>query len=170
MHHMSASFYSRVRITQQNGHSKNHVIWVAHKDHNPTTAAFAAMDEWLLRMKNNTELDAASARPTSLRDTCFNDDGSIYAAGSAVFDGQWNNKPQGKCQSRFPMFSTSRIQAGGDWGGDMFKCPLVSVATAIHKGWYLPFDARPYQALLEQTFPEGVCNYQSKDIGRPADL
>ncbi|TMP39714.1 DUF6351 family protein [Pseudoalteromonas rubra] len=170
MHHMSASFYSRVRIAQRNGHSKNHVIWVAHKDHNPTTAAFAAMDEWLLRMKRYPQLDAASARPASLQDTCFNNDGSIYAEGSEVFDGQWNKKPQGKCQSRFPMFSTSRIQAGGDWGGDMFKCPLVSIETAIQKGWYLPFDARPHQTLLEQTFPDGVCNYQSRDLGRPTDL
>ncbi|MDK1310631.1 DUF6351 family protein [Pseudoalteromonas ardens] len=170
MHHMSASFYSRVRIAQHKGHSDNHVIWVAHKDHNPTTAAFAAMDTWLLTMKQNPQLSAAAAKPVSLQDTCFNEDGSIYAAGSSVFDGQWNNKPQGQCQSRFPMFSTSRIQAGGGWAGDLFKCALVSVETAIEKGWYLPFNARAHLDILKKTFPEGVCDYTGRDVGRPSDL
>jgi hypothetical protein len=171
MHHMSASFYSRLRIIKANGHAQNQVIWVSHKDHDPTKLAFQAMDEWLTNLADQKgKKNVLAAKPDWLDDTCFNPDGSELAKGSGVFDATWNNKPDGACQKAFPMYSNSRIVAGSRWDGDMFKCPLIPINKAINAGIYGEIDMLPYQQRLEQIFPEGVCDYEGKDIGRPSDV
>ncbi|KZN49141.1 DUF6351 family protein [Pseudoalteromonas luteoviolacea] len=169
MHHMSASFYSRLRIQAVKGHSNNHVIWVAHKDFDPTKQAFEMMDTWLSNLKSAPNQSIISARPESLQDTCFNKDGSIYGAGAGVFDGQWNTRDEGVCQSRFPMFSTSRIEAGGGWDGAMFKCPLISVKKAIERGMYGKVNIIEHFETLQRIFPQGVCDYEGRDRGLPND-
>lgn len=171
MHHMSASFYSRLRIKTALGHAKNHIIWVAHKEHDPTQAAFSMMDKWLLAIENPTAQGILKAKPPELKDTCFDEHGEIYASGPAAFDGQWNNKIQGACQSRFPMFSTSRIESGAPWAGDIFKCHLMPIDTAIERGVY--HDIQLTAVMKEQlntTFPDGVCDYSKPDVGRPRDI
>ncbi|KZN35283.1 hypothetical protein N480_19760 [Pseudoalteromonas luteoviolacea S2607] len=167
MHHMSASFYSRLRIENANGHSNNHIIWVAHKDHDPTHHAFEMMDQWLLTLGSSASQTVASSKPENLKDSCFNEDGSIHASGKQVFDGTWNNQSNGACQTRFPMFSTSRIEAGGSWDGTMFKCPLIPVDQAIAKGIYAPVNLNQYVSELKAVFPDGVCDYQGTDLGLP---
>ncbi|MCF2859766.1 DUF6351 family protein [Pseudoalteromonas sp. SMS1] len=167
MHHMSASFYSRLRIESANGHSENHVIWVAHKDHNPTQHAFEMMDKWLMALHNSASNTVTSSKPSSLQDSCFDGDGTIYATGEDVFDGAWNGKASGKCQTRFPMFSTSRIEAGANWDGAMFKCPLISIAQAVQRGMYDPVDMSNYITQLNTIFPDGVCDYKGVDVGMP---
>ena len=170
MHHVSASFYSRLRIKAQNGHSDNHVIWIADKNFNPVALAFKQMDEWLLKLSSNSELTVLDAKPNGLSDQCFSATGTVLAKGESTWDGTWNNKPEGACQKKFPMYSTSRIQAGGTWSGDLFKCQLMSVKQAIIKGIYGAVDMRPFQQRLEQIFPQGVCDYNQADQGRPSDL
>jgi hypothetical protein len=170
MHHVSASFFSRLRIIEQNGHSDNHVIWISNKDYNPAVLAFKVMDEWLLTLRNNPNLSTIEAKPNNLSDQCFSAEGEIIFQGENSWDGQWNNKNEGGCQKVFPMFSTSRIQAGGTWSGDMFKCQLMSVNRAISQGMYGQVNMENYQDKLEEVFPEGVCDYSQIDLGRPIDL
>lgn len=170
MHHTSASFYSRLRLEQALGHHQNQVIWIADKAFNPTSLAFKMMDEWLLGIEEFSPKGVLAAKPEALKDTCFDDQGNIIAAGENVFDGQWNNKKSGQCAKHFPMFSTSRIEAGGAWSGDMFKCPRVSVEVALERGFYGSIDVQPFLSKLSTIFPNGVCDYQGKDLGRPLDL
>jgi hypothetical protein len=170
MHHVSASFYSRLRIKEQNGHSDNHVIWISDKNYNPAVLAFKLMDEWLLTLRSNPEISVASAKPKSLADKCFSASGEVLFQGDNIWDGQWNNKNEGQCQKIFPMFSTSRIQAGGTWSGDQFKCQLMPVNQAIKQGVYGSIDIGKYQQQLEKIFPQGVCDYNLVDQGRPSDL
>jgi hypothetical protein len=171
MHHMSASFYSRLRIEKSQGHTKNHVIWVAHKDHDPTLAAFAMMDKWLLALSDGSPTDVLQAKPSELKDTCFDKNGDIFAAGKDVFNGKWNNQADGACQSRFPMFSTSRIESGAPWAGDMFKCDLMTIDTALNKGIYGTIKLTEEMITqLRATFPDGVCDYHGRDLGRPLDI
>lgn len=170
MHHMSASFYSRLCIQQANGHAKNQLIWVADKAFNPTALAFKEMDKWLLTIKNNPGIDVVNAKPATLTDMCFDADGDIIAQGNNVFNGIWNNQPSGTCTQQYPMYSTSRIQAGGKWHGDTFKCHLVSVAEAVALGLYDKVDIAAAIPKLQQIFPMGVCDYRQPDVGRPADL
>ncbi len=170
MHHVSASFYSRLRIEHANGHSDNHVIWISHKDHNPVETAFKMMDDWLLPQKNKAADQQTRAKPNSLQDSCFAANGDIIAFGDNVWDGNWNNKNNGPCQKIYPMYSTSRIQAGGGWSGDLFKCALMPVTEAINQGLYGNNQITDYLEILKQTFPDGVCDYRQTDVGRPVDL
>jgi len=105
-----------------------------------------------------------------LSDQCFSANGEVLFQGQGIWNGQWNNKSEGKCQKIYPMYSTSRIQAGGTWSGDMFKCQLMSVKQAITQGLYGAVDVSSYQQQLEQIFPQGVCDYSQVDQGRPSDL
>lgn len=169
MHHVSASFFSRLRIIKANGHSNNHVIWIANKDYSPIAAAFAQMDDWLLTINDSTT-DVISAKPSSLIDTCFAADGKIIAQGEHTWDGDWNDKAIGTCQQTYPMFSTSRIQAGGNWAGDIFKCKLISLEQAIDRGFYGTVAVNDYIEQLDKIFPSGVCDHQQGDMGRPASI
>ncbi len=170
MHHVSASFYSRLRIAEQNGHSDNHVIWISDKNYNPAVLAFKMMDEWLLNLRNKPSISVVDAKPAALSDQCFSASGKVLYQGKGIWDGKWNNKQEGQCQKIFPMYSTSRIQAGGTWSGDMFKCQLMSVNQAIKQGVYGTVDMRQFQQQLEKAFPDGVCDYRQVDLGRPSDL
>lgn len=170
MHHVSASFFSRLRIKEQNGHSDNHVIWISDKNYNPAVMAFKLMDNWLLTLRSDPTLSIVEAKPKYLVDQCFSAEGEVLFQGEGIWDGQWNNKSEGACQKIFPMFSTSRIQAGSSWSGDMFKCQLMSVQKAIKQGLYGAIDMDSYQQQLEDIFPDGVCDYQQIDKGRPSDL
>jgi len=167
MHHISATFYSRLRIEQANGHAKNHIIWLAHKNFDPITPAFKMMEQWLLAEKSS---DVITAKPNLLQDSCFAADGSILAQGRGIWDGDWNNKTLGRCQKVYPMYSTSRIQAGANWAGDMFKCQLIPISKAIDKGIYGDIDVTNIFNDLIEIFPQGVCDYEQPDMGRPSDI
>jgi hypothetical protein len=173
MHHMSASFYSRLRIEQANGHAENHIIWVSHKDFNPAHQAFVVMDEWLLRKKGESLLDTVKAKPNHLQDSCFTAEGAIIAQGKGIWNGKWNGNlkgDKGVCLKSYPMFSTSRIQSGANWAGDLFKCALIPVEKAIINGTYGDVAISEYIEQLNAIFPTGVCDYSQGDLGRPEDL
>jgi hypothetical protein len=76
-----------------------------------------------------------------------------------VWDGILDNRPDGPCTARFPLFSTSRIVAGGPLRGGVYKCQLQSVDRAIARpyGDWTPSAAE--RARLEEIFPTGVCDY-----------
>lgn len=167
MHHVSASFYSRLRIEQQTKQDANHVIWISHKNYNPVDQAFQQMDEWLLTMADKSFASVIAAKPQQLKDSCFAQDGHLLYQGNTVWDGEWNNRAMGKCQEVYPMYSTSRIQAGGGWSGDMFKCQLMSIEQAIKRGLYGDNEMSKYRQALEKIFPLGVCDYSKGDVGRP---
>ncbi|MCJ8322068.1 MAG: DUF6351 family protein [Colwellia sp.] len=170
MHHVSASFYSRLRLEQANGHSNNQIIWLSDKRYNPAEEAFKFMDKWLLALQNDSSGDVVAAKPVELKDSCFNDTGQVIANGVDVFNGEWNGQYDGKCQQVFPMFSTSRIQAGGTWAGDVLKCQLMSITKAFEKELYGKHDMNEYKTLLQKIFPQGVCDYTKGDVGRPRYL
>ncbi len=170
MHHVSASFYSRLRLAAYNGHANNHVIWISDKNFNPAEQAFKYMDQWLLALKVQPTSEVAEVKPADLVDQCFNEQGNIIFQGQHVWDGDWNDKAAGACQKVFPMYSTSRIQAGSHWSGDLFKCQLMPVSQAITQGIYVDVNMMDYQSDLEQIFPAGVCDYQQRDVGRPHDI
>jgi len=173
MHHMSASFYSRLRIEQANGHADNHIIWVSHKNFNPAHQAFAVMDEWLLSKKGSSLNDTIKAKPKYLQDTCFSEEGQIIAQGKGIWDGLWNGSSVGDngiCLKSYPMYSTSRIQSGANWAGDLFKCALMPVEKAINNEIYGDIAIKEYTEELNAIFPTGVCDYSQGDLGRPKQL
>lgn len=160
MHHISTSFAARLRILKQQGHLKNHRIWIADKHYTPLNEAFSVIDKWL----------STQQAPDDSSDRCFNKSGEIIAQGENVWHGDWNNQPAGACTKHFPIYTNSRIQAGGPFSGSIFKCQRIAVETAVANGVYAPIDMTPYLAELKRTFPDGVCDYDKPDLGNPFNV
>ncbi|KGJ92242.1 DUF6351 family protein [Colwellia psychrerythraea] len=177
MHHMSASFSTRIRLQQANGHFNNQIIWVAKRDFDPTDQAFDLMDLWLLKRNQFPELSAAQSKPVQLQDTCFDDKGQVLAQGQGVWNGNWNAVAnglkvlkRGACAKHYAIFSNSRIQAEGPWQGSIFKCHKIPLALAIKQGMYGDIKLAEQLTALQDIFSHGVCDYAQGDVGRPKDI
>jgi len=170
MHHMSASFSSRLRIQQAKGHHNHQIIWVSDENYTPLTEAFSYIDQWMMNIKANPEKASWQVKPVNLQDACFNQEGEIIYQGENAWHGQWAQQPPGACSQEFRLFSNSRIQAGGPWSGNIFSCKLISIKQAIAEKMYAMTDMSPYQEKLEQLFPDGVCQFDAGDQGKPDKL
>jgi hypothetical protein len=173
MHNSHQSFASRQRMRDGQGGSDNQVIWFTDIDGGPrfdqTPEAFQVMDQWMQNIHDNPHLGVAGNKPADAVDRCFDADGNEIAAGDDVWNGVLDDEAPGQCTALFPVYGTSRIVAGGPFRGSLFKCALQPVATAIAKGLYgvwTPSVAE--QVMLEQIFPDGVCDFDQPDVGLPA--
>lgn len=180
MHNSHQSFAVRQRILNHMGNADHHIIWFAgigdappfpNVQFNFPLTALMVMDEWMLNIRANPEAGVAANRPADAVDACFDFDGSVIAAGEGVWSGILDDAEAGPCTQRFPLFTTSRIEAGGPITGDVFKCHLKPVATALSDGTYgdIVFSDSEIE-MLNRIFPDGVCDYSRGDMGRPADL
>ena len=173
MHNTHQSFAERQRMIEGQGDADNQVIWFT--DARPTTAAnqtaeaFRVIDQWMANIKANPDKSVAENKPTDAVDRCFATNGVEIARGDDVWDGILNDEPAGACTQVFPLYSTSRIVAGGPLKGGIYKCQLQSVDDAITAGTYGSWVPGAAEKLrLEQIFPTGVCDYSLPDAGRPA--
>lgn len=172
MHNSHQSFAAHQRMLNADGDAGNQVIWFTDYVSGPrfdqTPEALEVMDEWMTNILANPFKGVAGNKPPRAVDRCFDAAGNQIAAGANVWDGILNNKPDGACTQRFPIYGTSRIVAGGPFKGSIFKCQLKSVAEAIGGGVYglwVPTPAQ--QAMLMQIFPQGVCDFSKPDAGLP---
>ena len=159
MHHISASLSTRARIKQAGGIAGNQPIWVSHKEYDPTHYAFEIIDKWMYNIRNNLFLSVAENRPPEAVDTCFENKGGVIAFGNLVWDGKWNDRKQGLCTGVYPAYMTSRMIAGEDIKGNIFKCFTISITEALDKGLYQPIDMNRWKQELERIFSDGVCDY-----------
>lgn len=176
MHHSIASFSARARIQQANGNYDNQIIWIAQCNHldeatlqrscdyEPTGDALDVMDQWLENSRNEPRKPATVVKPPNAVDSCFDGKGDVIYAGKDAWDGILNENKTGACVRQFPMYSTSRLQAGGNIKGSTFKCQLKPLAQALHDGTYgeITFN-RDEIARLGEIFPNGVCDYSKPD-------
>ncbi len=171
MHNTHQSFAARQRMLDAKGEADNHVIWFADArpiaQTDPTMHAFAVLDEWLLNLEADPALSVADARPADAVDTCFRTDGSLWHAGDDVWAGILDDGPAGACTAEFPIYSTSRIEAGAPITGDVFKCRTKPLDDALADGTYgdRADGFTPAQIeRLERTFPAGVCDRSAPPI------
>ena len=172
MHNSHQSFAARQRMRDGQGSSDNQVIWFTATDgglpFDQTPEAFQVMDEWMRNIHDNPHLGVAGNRTAKVEDRCFDADGLEIAAGDDVWDGILDDNPPGACTELFPPYGTSRIVAGGPFRGSIFKCALQPVSVAIANGLYGVWTPSPAeQAMLEQIFPDGVCDFDQPDAGLP---
>lgn len=174
IHHSFASLAARLRLQRSTGGIGNQRIWVAELPVAPS-GWFQGIDFEQGSAELNRLLDKALdamrrwlEQGTDPEDACFDANLQPIAAGQSVWDGPWNERRSGTCTARFPHYRSPRDAAGGNRAGDLFKCHRRPVAQAIASGDYDPVDAEPWRALLETTFPDGVCDYGRPDVGRPA--
>jgi len=178
MHHLQGSFSVRARMAKHNDHFNNQIIWIADCSdldpvkltdncaYDPTPTALDVMDQWLTNLRADD--DNQKMPPSEAVDTCFDDSGTVIYAGADAWNGVIDNKPKGPCSDHFAIYSTSRQQAGGDFRADIFKCALKSLSQAIDDGDYGDVVFTPLQLLvLNNIFPQGVCDYKQDDFGKP---
>lgn len=173
MHNAHQSFAMRSRVLAAMGHSDNVVVWFT--DTTPGTPkasqsleALEVMDEWMANLRAHPEAGIAANRPVRAADACFDLAGQPIARGDGVWDGILDDRPAGACTQRFPLYTTSRIEAGAPIAGGIYRCALKPVARAIADGTYgawRPTAAQRTQ--LRQIFPQGVCDYSRPDLARP---
>lgn len=173
MHNSRQSFAARQRLRDgRRGNSDNQVIWfTAHVGSalfDQTPEALEVMDEWMMNILSNPSGGVAGNKPPQAVDSCFDAAGNKIAAGEDVWDGILDSNPEGACAKLFPIYGNSRTVAGGPFKGSIFKCHLKSVSQAIAGGDYGVWTPTPGQlALLEQIFPQGVCDFSLPDVGLP---
>src|SRR5690606_16398994 len=118
----------------------NQVIWFsdARPEEGPDQVALAleVVDEWMANLLADPQASVAQSRPERARDACFATDGSLIARGDDVWNGVLDEQADGACTQTFPLYSTSRIVAGAPYQGDVFKCALKPVSTALQDGTY----------------------------------
>ena len=180
MHNSHQSFAVRQRILDEMGEADHHLVWFSGIGDQPpfqigawnmTLLALEVMDDWMLSILDNPEAGIVASRPAEAADACFDYEGNVIAIGDDVWSGILDEEPAGPCAQAFPVFTTSRIEAGGPITGDVFKCQLKSVDTALADGTYGDRTFSPEQIdRLNEIFPTGVCDYSLPDAGRPADL
>jgi hypothetical protein len=175
MHNVHQSFVTRQRMIDYAGHADNQVIWFTDarpsEEFDNVPMALKVIDDWMANILANPERSVAENRPAAAEDACFATDGTLIARGADVWDGLLNDKPDGTCTQLFPIYGTSRIVAGAPLQGDVFKCALKPVDTALTDGTYGSWNPDPTQMTrLNAIFPDGVCDYSEPDQGRPEGL
>jgi hypothetical protein len=172
MHNSHQSFSARQRIENRMGNTDNQLIWFTDarpaRTHDQTMQALDVLHDWVMNIKNNPTAGVASNKPASAVDACFATDGSLIAQGTDVWSGVLDNAAAGPCTAAFPLYSTSRIVAGGPIEGSIFKCALKPLDTALSDGTYANWVPDGTQiGQLQAVFPDGVCDYSAEDSGRP---
>lgn len=170
MHHSFASFSARQRLIDGQGSADNQLIWMTRRPHDPIPDAFELIERWLGNIERKPDLSVVENRPPDAVDRCYDAQGDLVAAGDTVWDGAWNQRPQGACYREYPSFQDSRMVAGAPISGEVFKCQRQSVSQAVKSGVYGGIDMRPYRLELQRVFPNGVCDYRLPDQGRPNNL
>jgi hypothetical protein len=169
MHNSHQSFANRQRLLNYDGDASNQVIWFTDLEQfDQTPMAFEVIDEWMRNIEAHPWKGVAGNKPAAAVDSCFDPSGQLIYAGDDAWNGILDDGPPGLCTQEMPVFSTSRIVAGGPITGDVFKCERISIDDAIALGFYggVTFDSAQ-RARLDAIFPTGVCDYAQGDARRP---
>ncbi len=176
MHNSHQSFAARQRLLDYDGDASNQLIWFtdsppAGNPFDQTPMALQVMDQWMANIAAHPERGVARNKPQAAVDSCFAVDGSLIASGKGVWSGILDKRAPGACTTRFPIYKTSRIVAGGPITGNVFQCKLQPVKSAVARKLYgLWKPSKAEVARLEQIFPTGVCDYTKRDRALPPEL
>ena len=173
MHHSHQSFATRERMLDVDGDASNQVIWFTDarpaRAFDQTPMAFEVIDEWMANIEAHPERGVAGNKPDRAADSCFDTEGNLIASGEDVWDGVLDeSQSPGACTERFEIHSSSRRQAGGPYGGGIWKCRLQPIERAIAQGLYGDWQPTAEdKARLKEIFPAGVCDWPKGDVGKP---
>lgn len=175
MHNSHQSFAVRQRLLDGQGHHDGQVVWFLDTDANGdapadrfTHEALDTIAEWQANLDADPTLSVAEAAPDLAQDRCLAADGTEIARGPGVWDGILDDRPDGACAQHFELRTTSRIEAGAPISGDIYKCHLMPVTSAVAEGLYGQWQPTAAQLdRLEEVFPAGVCDYGLPSQGDP---
>ncbi len=170
-HDYAHAFWTEERLMRDQGHTDNRVMWFGEAplvgDLRWATEAFLAMDTWLEAVEGD-DRDVALARkivedrPEGVTDRCENVPGveaSVLPGGEVVCQ-------QPTLQTRL---STPREVAGDDTANDRVACQLRPLDRSDYGFMLVPFTDAQWTR-LEETFPDGVCDWSRPGRGQgPAE-
>ena len=174
MHNAHQSFSARQRMLNHDKDASNQIVWftdaiAGEARFDQTPMAFEVIDEWMANIRSNPGFSVHENKPERAVDSCFDVEGNLIFSGTTAWKGIIDEEDPGICTQRFPLYSTSRIVAGGPITGDVFKCHLQPVDTAIRRGFYGSISfSNEEKTRLREIFPEGVCDYLKGDLYKPA--
>lgn len=175
MHNSHQSFAVRQRLLDAQGHHDGQVVWFLETDESGngpadefTHEALDTVAEWMANLASDPTLSVTEAAPAHGADRCIAVDGTEIASGDGVWAGILDDEPDGACTEAFDIYTTSRIEAGGPISGDIYKCHLMPVRSAVADGVYGGWTPSAADiARLEEIFPDGVCDYDLPSVGDP---
>lgn len=172
MHNARQSFASRQRMLDRQGTSANQVVWFTDarpaRAFDQTPMALAVMDQWLGNLAAHPGRGVVGNKPAAAVDSCFATDGSLIHRGPDAWHGIIDDRRPGRCTEHFPINGTSRTVAGGPFDGQVYKCALQPVTSAVARGLYGQWRPTASEVTrLQEIFPTGVCDYRKRDVGRP---
>ncbi|MCA1780894.1 MAG: DUF6351 family protein [Dermatophilaceae bacterium] len=176
MHNSVQSFVTRQRMTDFAGHADNQLVWFTQgapsgSSFDQTPMVLELIDRWMANIEAQPNRTVARNKPSDAMDACFDVNGELIYRGADAWNGILDDGPDGPCTEEFPVYSTSRIVAGGPMTGDVFKCHVQSMDAATARGVYGDVTFSDDElARLAQIFPTGVCDYIKGDARRPATL
>ena len=160
IHDRFEDFVIRARLERANGRSDNQIIWtVPITNGNLPAMSLDLMNRWLDAMANDLaplSIDkVVRNKPSDALDSCWD------ANGNRIVEKATLTGPS-QCNTLYPIFSHSRVAAGGPLTDDIYKCRLK------------PIDFRDYAvtftdaetAQLRSIFPNGVCDYSKSGAGQ----
>lgn len=169
IHSRFRAFSLRDRLTQQGGEQSapGFQIWtrepgVAEPGSGSISLhAIEVVDRWLQDLASDREggsrEDALERnRPRAAVDNCLPPEATAPISGVGIYD------EKGPCRDRYPVSGDPRIAAGAPQADDVLKCQLKPVDPADYE-FRLTSDQI---AQLEETFPEGVCDWLSAGVGQ----
>ena len=168
MHNTIQSFVTRQRLINFDGDASNQVIWFYDPDlsgdedhYDGMPEALDVMDDWMSNIAANPEKSISANKPELAKDSCFDAEGVLVAAGDDVWNGILDeSQEKGVCTERNKTYTNSRMVAGAPLSNDVFKCGLQPITTALDSGLYgewVPTDEQ--LVTLKSIFPEGVCKF-----------
>ena len=180
MHNSHQSFAVRERLRLNSGNASNQLVWFVDAaadgsvpaEEQYYAEAMHVMEEWLGELDDPTAwaslAELRAAQPDDAVDRCFDVNGDEIARGSDVWSGIIDDAAPGDCTEAFDLYTTSRIEAGGPITGDVYKCRLMPVETAVAEGVYGSWS--PTAAEVDRVatiFPDGVCDYGLRGVADP---
>jgi hypothetical protein len=159
------SYVARARLDEANGTHANQIIWTwqagpglfQNITPGPDVAlkSFLLMDRWLSNIEADHSDLALSAKvirdkPADAVDACFT---GTYGASTEVTD-------TAQCNAMFPHYGDARIAAGEGIADNVMQCRLKPLNPAD----YAVVFTTAQWATLQQTFPQGVCDYSQPGV------
>jgi len=164
-HDAYRSWATRARIEREQGHFKNHVIWVGHVplmgDPGFVSEGILAMDRWLAAVEKDKSRKPLLAkivanRPDDIQDRCS----QVPGVEAVKVPGLGRVCEHDQLQTRY---GTPITAAGESIATDTNQCVLKPLRRVDH----YPVEFTDEQwALLQATFPTGVCDWSQQGISQ----
>ncbi len=156
------TFATQARLDRNFGTHANQVIWegpiTLFGDNYFDDQALIAMDNWLSAVTRDTSSRTLpqkiiADKPADITDECSNGNGVKLSSTTCP-------------ASVVPVYGTPRMSAGESVATDQSKCALVP----LNRSSYAVTFTDAQWAQMQQTFPQGVCDYSKPGIGQQPAL